>query len=319
MADLDRLRARGWDDVVLSDQVDQYATMLTHDERRLLHWLARDVWEGWGAIVDAGCFLGGSTAGFASGLSSRTAPAAPGGPTPPMWTYDLFLADDFAVRSGHLSRWPELEVGDSFRHVFDELLGDLGRFTRVREGDITAEQWDGGQIEILFLDVLKAPEINDVVHARFLPSLVAGRSVLVQQDYVHGMLPWIHVTMELLDDAVEQIGDVAGSRVYAVTSEITEARLAEILPLNERVPAARQEELMAQAVDRASGDARGMLLLGQANLLRAHGKLDEAAAIIARVESEHADAAAVMYDAAETRRVLELSGWKPSRLRRALR
>jgi len=309
MADLHELRTGRWDQIVLPDQVEHYPTMLTHGERRLLHWLARDVWEGWGAIVDAGCFLGGSTAALASGIAAREQAPAPGGPTPPMWTYDLFLADEFAIRSGHLSRWPDIRVDESFRAAFDDLIGDLGALTRVREGDITAEQWDGGPIEILFLDVLKNPQINDAVLSRFLPSLVAGRSVIVQQDYVHGMLPWIHITMELLDDAVERIADEAGSRVYAVTGEITAERIAEILPLDEQVSRERQHELMERVVSDTWGDARGMLLLAQANLLRAHGQLATAEAILAHVETRYRDAHSVSYDAAETRRVLERSGW----------
>jgi hypothetical protein len=309
MADLRELRAGRWDGVVLPDQVEHYPTMLTHGERRLLHWLARDVWEGWGAIVDAGCFLGGSTAALASGIQARSTPPEAGGPTPPMWTYDLFLADDFAIRSGHLSRWPDIQIDESFREAFDDLLGDLVLHTRVREGDIMAEQWDGGPIEILFLDVLKNSQINDTVLSRFLPSLVAGRSVIVQQDYVHGMLPWIHITMELLDDVVERIADEVGTRVYAVTGEIDAERVAEILPLDERVPRDRQQELMERVVGETWGDTRGMLLLAQANLLHSHGQLATAGAILEHVEQHYRDAHAVSYDAAETRRFLERSGW----------
>ena len=53
----------------------------------------------------------------------------------------------------------------------------------------------------------------------------AGRRVLVQQDYVHGMLPWMHITMELLADAVEHLVDVSASRGYAVTGCDTSAEM----------------------------------------------------------------------------------------------
>lgn len=279
--------------------------MLTHDERRLLHWLARDVWEGWGAIVDAGCFLGGSTVSFASGLQARTAAPASNGPRPPIWSYDRFEAEQYMVDQGYFARWPSIRGGDSFRVAFDDLMGDFVRETRLCAGDITAEVWDGGPIEILFLDVLKTQELNDVVLSRFLPSLVPGRSVLVQQDYVHGMLPWIHVTMELLGDAVERVGDVAGSRVYAVTGEITAERLERMLPLSERVSAARQRELMEQAVGPTWGPARGSLLLAHVNLLRAHDQLATAGALLDFVERQYADDPSVMFDVPATRRELE--------------
>lgn len=294
---------------MLNDCLERYPTMLAHDERRLLHWLARDVWEGWGEIVDAGCFLGGSTAALASGLRARTPPPEPTGPLPPMRTYDLFVADESAIASRHLDRWSQIALGDSFRPAFEELLADLADFTSVREGDIAAEEWDGGPIEILFLDLLKTREINDAVLARFLPSLVAGRSVIVQQDYVHGLLPWIHLTMELLGDCVEHVADVPCSRVYAVIGEISAERLAEILPLDERVPTSEQHVLMERIVGATWGETRGMLLLAQANLLRAHGELATAGALLEHVEAQYADAPSVLADAAVTRQVLERSGW----------
>ncbi|MGN6189347.1 MAG: hypothetical protein ACTHOE_10635 [Conexibacter sp.] len=311
MADLERLRAGGWTGVVLTEQLDAYPTMLVHDERRLLHWLARDVWEGWGAIVDAGCFLGGSTASFASGLRARATPAQ-GGPRPPVWSYDRFEAEPYMVEERHLERWPQIRVGDSFQPAFEDLLGDLVTETRVCAGDITAQPWDGGPIEILFLDVLKSSAINDAVLMQFLPALVPGRSVLIQQDYVHGMLPWIHITMELLGDAVERVADISGSRVYAVTGALSAERLAEVLPLGERVSPEHQREAMAQALADAWGDTRGMVLLAYANLLRAQGELARAGALLEHVEAHYADAHAVAFDAEKTREVLERCGWAPA-------
>jgi hypothetical protein len=308
MASLTRLRDDDWRRLELPPLVDGYPTMLAHDERRLLHWLARDVWEGRGAIVDAGCFLGGSTASFATGLRARTALRGSGGPQPPMWTYDRFAAEQYMVDAGYFERWPEIGADDSFRPAFDELLGDLADETTVHEGDITRAGWSGGPIEILFLDVLKDTTVNDAVLRAFMPSLVAGRSVLIQQDYVHGMLPWIHVTMELLADVVEHVVDVSASRVYAVTGEITAERLDAFLPLDERVPRSRQRELMARAMGAASGKTRGSLLLAQANLLRMHGLLDEADAVLRSVEADYADVPAVMFDVPSTRACLEQAG-----------
>src|SRR5262245_40948254 len=51
-------------------------TMLRPDEINLLHWLAATFYQGNGAIVDAGCFLGGSTYALASGLAQNRSPAA---------------------------------------------------------------------------------------------------------------------------------------------------------------------------------------------------------------------------------------------------
>lgn len=308
MANLEALRAGGWERVELSETVQEYPTMLAHSERQLLHWLARDVWEGWGEIVDAGSFLGGSTVSFATGLRARETP--PAGGRPRVWTYDRFEAEQYMVDAGYFERWPEIEVGGSFRPAFDDLLGEMAGDTTVHAGDITAAGWSGEPIEILFLDVLKDSSLNDVVLRDFLPALVPGRSVLIQQDYVHGMLPWIHVTMELLADAVEELGDISCSRLYAVDGEITADRLAEFLPLDERVSKARQQQLMEQAVARSEGATRGSLLLAQTNLLRMHGETDRAGALLKEVEADYADAPTVVFDIAPTRWALQASGWR---------
>ena len=43
-------------------------TMLNPEEQRMLRWIAREHYADQGAIVDAGCFLGGSTVSLAQGL-----------------------------------------------------------------------------------------------------------------------------------------------------------------------------------------------------------------------------------------------------------
>jgi hypothetical protein len=308
VADLDVLRRGGWIDVDLPDALAEYPTMLAYEERQLLYWLARDVWEGSGAIIDAGCFLGGSTASLASGLRARPGYSPAGRPGWPIATYDRFEVEGYTVDAGFFDSWPNIGTGDSFRPAFDESLGGLASETTVSEGDITTAGWSGEPIEILFLDVLKSWEVNDAVSGAFLPPLIAGRSVIVQQDYIHGMLPWIHITMELLGDSLEQVADVCCSRVYAVTGDITAGRLDEILPLRQCVSPARQEQLMDAAIAATSGNTTASLLLAKANLLRHHGDLARATQVLERVEAMFGDAPAVVAEANETRAVLLSAG-----------
>jgi hypothetical protein len=304
VADLDLLRAGGWEDVLLTERVERYPSMLMFDERRLLHWLARDVWEGTGAIVDAGCFLGGSTAALASGVRARPRERR-SSPGPTIVTYDRFVIEQYTIDAGFFERWPELCEGDGFRQLFDQFLGPLAGEVVVREGDITAEAWDRGPIEILFLDVLKTWRINDHVLRTFLTHLVPGRSVIVHQDFVQGMFPWIPISMELLADVTEQVADVSPSRVFAVTGEITEERLDEILPLNKRVPPELQVELIDRVISAASGGESGQLLLAKANLLRMRGATVGAAAVLEEVERMYEDHIPTRVDAQATRRALE--------------
>lgn len=298
------LRAGGWENVLLTDRVERYPSMLVQDERRLLHWLARDVWEGSGAIVDAGCFLGGSTAALASGVRARAGEGRrPAGPA--IVTYDRFIVEQYTIDLGYMDRWPDLRPGDSFRSVFDHLLGPLAAEIDVREGDITAERWDRGPIEILFLDLLKTSSVSDHVLRTFLPHLVPGRSVIVHEDYICGILPWIHISMEVLSDVTERIADVYPTRVYAVTGEITEERLDQMLPLLERIPAEQQMDLVNRAIPTVSDAHAGHLLLVKATLLNMQGDAAGAAALLERVERDYAHHPPTRADAQTARLAFE--------------
>ena len=59
---LEYLARRPWRGVCLPPDAVGIPTMLSKTERKLLYTLAREYASGEGAIVDAGCFLGGSTA-----------------------------------------------------------------------------------------------------------------------------------------------------------------------------------------------------------------------------------------------------------------
>src|SRR5919201_1830295 len=67
--------------------------MLSKAERRLLYWLARNYAAGDGAIGDAGCFLGGSTAALLAGVCDRAEPWT----GPPVESYDLFRVEAFTI------------------------------------------------------------------------------------------------------------------------------------------------------------------------------------------------------------------------------
>src|SRR6266516_238746 len=158
------LLARPWQDESLSARIPRVPTMLSGKERRLLYSLARDYAAEDAAIVDAGCFLGGSTAALLAGVRDRPIPWR----GPPVASYDLFRFDANVMEF-------------SVPHV-------------VREGDVAEIGWSGGPIDVLFLDALKSWEINDAVLRDFFPSLVPGRSVIVHQDYGWGWLLCIRIS-----------------------------------------------------------------------------------------------------------------------------
>jgi hypothetical protein len=46
---------------LVAQEALEVPSMLSHDERVLLHWAAREGFGAVGATIDAGCYLGGST------------------------------------------------------------------------------------------------------------------------------------------------------------------------------------------------------------------------------------------------------------------
>jgi hypothetical protein len=234
--------------------------MLSKTERKLLYGLARDYASGEGAIVDAGCFLGGSTAALLAGLRDRREPWA----GPPLESYDLFRVEGYTLAK-FFRDGAEVRVGDSFRDRFDANVARFDLPHVVHEGDIIEIGWSGRPIDVLFLDVLKSPEINDAVLREFFPSLVPGRSVIVHQDYGWGWMPWIPITVELMRDSLVLLDWMEwGSHAFLLQGEVP-AQLVEHgvggLDVDTRLA------LIERAVARADGWVRGMLEIDRAALL----------------------------------------------------
>jgi hypothetical protein len=273
------LLRRPWRDVRLPVDAVGIPTMLSKTERKLLYSLARDYAAGDAAIVDAGCFLGGSTAALLAGVRDR----AERWSGPPVESYDLFRLEAFTIDK-FFADDPSVRVGQSFRDRFDAHVARFDVPHIVHEGDITEIGWSGEPIDVLFLDVVKSWEINDAVLRDFFPSLVPGRSVIVHQDYGWGEHAWIPITVELMRDSLVLIDWMEwGSHVFFLADEVP-AELLERgvggLDLDTRF------ELIDQAVARSEGWVRGMLEVARTALVverdGEEAGLSELAAIAAR-------------------------------------
>jgi hypothetical protein len=275
------LGRRPWRDVELPPDAVGIPTMLSKAERKLLYTLARDYAGGAAAIVDAGCFLGGSTAALLAGMRDREEPWT----GPPLESYDLFRVDDYMVPK-FFANDPLLRLGDSFRPRFEAHLAGFDVPRVVHEGDITALGWSGGPIDVLFLDILKSWEINDAVLRDFFPSLVPGRSVIVHQDYGWGGHQWIPISVELLGDSLTLVDRMEwGSHVFFVRSELPSELLqrgVRDLELDEKI------ELVERAIERSDDWFRGMLEADRA-LLIAERDVEAGLAELAAIQRRYAD------------------------------
>jgi predicted O-methyltransferase YrrM len=248
------LLRRPWRDVTLPPDAVGIPTMLSKTERKLLYGLARDYARGDAAIVDGGSFLGGSTAALLAGVRDRAQPWA----GPPVASYDLFRVEAYTLKKF----FPEATVGDSFRPQYDHHLARFDGPLDVYEGDITEIGWSGEPIDVLFLDVLKSPEITDAVLRDFFPSLVPGRSVIVHQDYAAHYTPWVPVFVELMRDSLTLVDWMEwGSHVFLLDRDVPAGISVASLDIDTRF------ELLGQAINRADGWVRGMLELSRTALV----------------------------------------------------
>lgn len=271
------LIGRPWRDVALPRDAVGIPTMLSKAERRLLYSLARDYASGDCAIVDAGCFLGGSTAALLAGARDRTEPLER-----PVESYDLFRVEEFTIPK-FFDR--SARVGESFRPRYDAHLARFDVPHVVREGDITEIGWSGGPIDVLFLDVLKSWEVNDAVLRDFFPTLVPGRSVIVHQDYGWGDTPWIPITVELMRDSLVLVDWMEwGSHVFFVERELPRDVLADGVG---GLDLATKIDAIDRAVARAEGWVQGMLEISRTFLVAERDGRQAALAELRSIAERH--------------------------------
>jgi hypothetical protein len=246
-------------------------TMLSLDELRLLNWLSCKYYRGAGAIIDAGCFLGGSTAALASGLSRGT-----------IHSYDMFQTDD-SWSDVTFSSWG-LKPNESFEELFRRNVADYLPRIQVHAGDLLKQTWHGEPVEILFLDICKTPALLDHATQLWFPRLIPGRSILVQQDYGWRRWYWGNVMMEVYKDHFTILDDVDVSRVYLCTKAISDEDASSKLYSN--LSSSAKLQYMEDAVATVANPlSRAHLLFSYAQLADSIGAPDRAKEAVKRILS----------------------------------
>lgn len=168
-------------------------TMLSHEESLLYFWLTSQWATGCGAIVDLGCFVGGSTARFAAGHQDA-------GLTSQIHAYDKFgvsqgLRDEVLYPAGATPF-----EGDTSLPAVREFLAPWAEHITLHKGNIQDIGWTGDPIEILAMDASKSTKTQDQMARDFYPALRAGQSIVIQQDFLHWRQPWIAAQMALMSE-----------------------------------------------------------------------------------------------------------------------
>lgn len=236
-------------------------------ESRLLYVLGRDLFRGHGCIADCGAFLGRSAGLLAQGvLDNPRVELHPGKAV--VHSYDWFrVCDDHDAQFIRATAGIDLRIGDSSRAVFDRNTADWAMLIEVHSGDFLGARRPAGEIEILFLDVCKTPELNGRVLTEMFPGLAPGTSVVVQQDYHHAHHPTIHTSLEFLSEYLEPLATrIDDSYVFRLRRPIPPAQLAAAAAV-QKLPAAQQLALMDAAIARLPADERHFVQLARCVLV----------------------------------------------------
>jgi hypothetical protein len=206
--------------------------MLTTGDRAVYFYAARTATLS-GAIVDAGCFVGGTTANIICGaLINPVVKAMPVKAQSLIKVYDLFTVEDGYIRE-HLEReYPNKDFSktNSFLDVFKKNVEGFEHLIDVRPGNIMSYGYpDRADIEVLGVDCCKALPITDFVIREFFTRLIKG-GIVLQQDFVHEFHPYIHLSMLRLWDHFKTLvelrwgGAVAFVLQKPITPQVVQAR-----------------------------------------------------------------------------------------------
>jgi hypothetical protein len=250
-----------WREIALPPPVTSSQTMLMESELRLLYGLARDHFLNVGHIVDAGCFLGGSTRALSYGLAANSAYLR-NQRWEPIFSYDLFEVEAWTIGRYFPQGTPP---GMSFEPFYRNNIAPVSHLVGVRAGDITRSSPPPNPIEILFIDLAKHWTVSDHLVRHFFPKLIPGHSIVVHQDYLYEIgTGWLPVTMEFLSEYFDlvdhtELNSVAFHYRKAVPAALLERDLiqsltrTEILDLGNRAiarfPGEQQREILMRSRD----------------------------------------------------------------------
>lgn len=253
----------------ISPAATKVPSMMSMLEKRLLFNLARNYYVGEGIIIDAGIFLGASTVCFGEGIRKNPLAAA----ICARWAKPIVALELGIINPGMPAFFKRHDVagmgepGESFSPTLERNIRSVADLVELRLGDIRETAADiASPIEILFLDVLKLPEISRFAIRQFFPRLIPGRSIVIQQDYFIDLLPFIRTDQEFFAEYFTYIGEVCSTALFLCIKAIPES---EIERLEAGISSEEQERMASVAMQRSADPARRyMMAISKVRLMR---------------------------------------------------
>ncbi|MGE0144875.1 MAG: hypothetical protein AB7I19_16260 [Planctomycetota bacterium] len=212
---------RPWQRSELPGAIRAIPRMLTDEEAKYLTWVTATQCTGFGAVVDLGPWLGGSSAALAEGLRHR-------GASTPVHCFDLFRwRPTYMERSSPRG----LKDGDDFMPAFLEATCAYSDHILAERMDLLDGHWDRGPIEILFVDAAKSWELWSAILRVFAPHLIPGRSRVIHQDFRHPWCHWLPLTMDSRPDAWRELEsvEVGDTVTFVPNSDLASLGLCDVV------------------------------------------------------------------------------------------
>jgi glycosyltransferase involved in cell wall biosynthesis len=214
--------AIGQDVPILDNQDSNQLSMLSYAERQFLETHLCYGYQGWGEIVELGCWLGSSTIHIAKGLQYNRALR---GNLKPIHVYDQFLWNSGMEEAVVGSRLENVfQQGDSFLETYQQRIQPWKSLIQIHAGDLVKLGWQGSPIEFLFIDAMKSWNLANSILQNFFPHLVPQRSIIQHQDFAHYYTVWIHLITYRLRHYFEPIDQpqLHPSKVFRCIAPIPE-------------------------------------------------------------------------------------------------
>ena len=186
--------AKPWQEVEISENILTIPGMLAQEEAQYYIWLTESIYEGHGAIVDLGAWLGLSAACLATGLDR-------GQKEGKIFSFDRFEWDTDYMSPIYDGK---LEDGEDFLPVFRQLTAPWAHRIDVEKQDLLQYQWNRGPIELLVVDAAKTWELTNSILRGFGPALIPGKSRVLFQDFNYEYCHWLPLLIDSRPDLWEE-------------------------------------------------------------------------------------------------------------------
>lgn len=232
--------------------------MVTDNELCFLETYARYSYTGAGKIVDLGCWLGATTLALARGVVNNQQHHG----DHPIEAFDRFQWQPWMTPIAERLGCPGYRNGESFLEQTRTTLKQYENLILLRPCDLLAPIDFGNPIEFLFIDAMKSWDLANAIVQAFFPHLIAGRSLVVQQDFTYHdpVSATNHVLMWLLRDFMIPVYHVPGSCsvVFFVHKALPKCALPWLDPGSVSIETARQawERSLEMVATEARRDVR---------------------------------------------------------------